>query len=343
MAHAHRSAKTGPEESLQMRAVAQRKYGNSSVLSIENLQRPTPAADEVLIEVHAAGLDRGTEHLMTGNPYLIRILGYGFTKPKNPVLGLDVAGTVVSVGAEVTRFVIGDEVFGIAAGSFAEYAVAKETKLARKPTNVSFNEAAVSAVSGITALQALTDIGRVEPGHRVLVIGASGGVGTFAVQIAKARGALVDGVAGTDNLELVRSLGATEVFDHRTSSLADIEHRYDLVIDIGGRNSVHNLRRVLAKSGTLVIVGGENGNRLTGGIGRQIFASLLSPFTKQRLLMFMSKEEHSFMDRLGEYLETGQVRPVIGGHFPLSQAREAMALLESGRASGKTLIEAKGA
>jgi NADPH:quinone reductase-like Zn-dependent oxidoreductase len=327
-----------PTASPQMRAVTQDRYGSSDVLTVGSVERPSIAADEVLIEVHAAGVDRGTEHLMTGTPYLIRLLGFGFMSPKQPVLGLDVAGTVVEIGSAVTRFVVGDEVFGIANGSFAEYAAAKQDKLAMKPTSVSFEAAAVSTVSGITALQALTDVGRLEAGQRVLVVGASGGVGSFAVQLAKALGATVDGVAGTHNLELVRSLGAEHVYDHRKTDLADIDERYDLVLDIGGRNPIRKLRRVLTERGTLVIIGGEDGNRFTGGIGRQLRAVILSPFVAHKLAMFMSTEHHSFIDRLAEHLESGSVVPAISGRFDLAETAEALRLLETGETSGKSVV-----
>ena len=265
-----------------MGAVTQRRYGDSSVLSVETIQRPDIGPADVLIEVHAAALDRGTEHLMTGEPWLVR-LGYGLTRPKSLVPGLDVAGIVHAVGADVTRFEVGDAVFGIADGSFAEFAAAKEDKLSLKPANVSFAQAAASSVSGITALQALTDVGGVTAGQRVLVIGASGGVGSFAVQIARAMGAAVDGVASSRNAELVLGLGADNVYDHRRTDLDDIDRVYDLIIDVGGRNPVGKLRRRLAATGTLVIVGGEDGNRFTGGIGRQLRATALSPFVKQTL------------------------------------------------------------
>ncbi len=321
-----------------MQAVVQRAYGGADVLTVDTIERPAIGADQVLIEVHAAGVDRGTWHLMTGMPYLVRLAGYGLTKPKQPVPGLDVAGRVVDVGSAATRFEIGDEVFGIADGSFAEYAAASEDKLAHKPANVDFAEAAASAVSGITALQALTDVGQVEAGQRVLVIGASGGVGTFAVQLAKALGATVDGVAGTDNVEMVRSLGADHVIDHRQEDLTATDRRYDLVLDIGGRNSLSRLRRLLTPNGTLVIVGGEGGNRITGGVGRQVRAMLLSPFIGQRLTTFMSTEHHSFMDRLAEHLSSGAIVPTIGARFELADAPEAMRRMEAGRTGGKSVI-----
>lgn len=322
----------------QMRAVIQRSYGDSSVLHVSTIDRPSIGPDEVLIEVRAAGLDRGTEHLMTGQPWLMRLAGFGFLRPKQPVLGLDVAGVVVEVGAEVERFAVGDAVFGIASGSFAEFATASETKLALKPTSLTFEQAAVSAVSGITALQALADVGRLEAGQRVLIIGASGGVGTFAVQLAAALGGAVDGIAGTANLDLVTSLGAETVYDHRSIDIADIADRYDLILDIGGRNPVRELRRLLTATGTLVIVGGENGNRVTGGIGRQLRAVALSPFVSQRLTMFVSTEHYTFIERLAGYLEAGSVKPVIGARFALDEAVDAVRLMENGQSRGKTVI-----
>jgi NADPH:quinone reductase-like Zn-dependent oxidoreductase len=333
-AHEGRSTQSSP----RMRAVTQDRYGDSAVLRVEEIDRPTVRPDEVLIEVHAAGLDRGTEHLMTGRPWLVRLAGFGVLRPKQPTLGLDVAGTVAEVGADVTRFAVGDPVFGIGSGSFAEFAVATEEKLASKPAGLSFEEAAASTVSGITALQALTDVGHLEAGQRVLVIGASGGVGTFAVQLARALGGIVDGVAGTANLDLVSSLGAEHVYDHRSVDIAEISQRYDLVLDIGGRNPVRKLRRLLTAKGTLVIVGGENGNRVTGGVGRQLRAMLLSPFVSQRLTTFMSREHHTFIERLAKYLETGSVEPAIDARFPLDQAVRAVRRMEVGDARGKTVV-----
>ena len=328
-------------EGTTMRAVTQDRYGGPDTLTAATIDRPAVAADEVLVEVHAAGVDRGVWHLMTGEPYLVR-LGFGLTKPKQPVVGLDVAGRVIAVGDEVDRFAPGDEVFGIAAGAFAEYAVAKQDKLARKPRTISMEHAGVAAVSGITALQALTDVGDVQPGQHVLVLGASGGVGTYAVQIAKALGADVTGVAGTAKLDLVRSLGADRVIDYTTDDFVDDNVRYDLIVDIGGRNSIRRLRSALTPAGTLVIVGGEDGGRWTGGIGRQIRAVLLSPFVQQRLTMFISTEHHSFMDRLATHLESGAVTPVIDGRFGLDHAAEALRRLEAGRTRGKSVIVVRG-
>lgn len=325
-----------------MRALTQRRYGTSDIVELDRVATPAIDADQVLIEVHAAAVDRGTEHLMTGRPWLVRLAGFGMFRPKQPVIGLDVSGIVRAVGAEVTRFEVGDAVFGIANGSIAEYAAASESKLAHQPTGVDAEQAAASSVSGITALQALTDVGRLEPGQRVLVIGASGGVGTFAVQLARALGAsVVDGIARTDNLDLVTSLGADTVFDHRTTRLADIDAHYDLILDIGGRNSIRSLRRLLAERGTLVMIGGEGGNRVTGGFGRGIRGALLSLVVRHRIALFISAEHHDLIERLGAHLAAGEVTASVGARFPLDEAIEAIRHLESGRSRGKIVVHVR--
>ncbi len=336
------STEPGPTGSkpmaMTMKAVTQTAYGSADVLGITSITRPVIAADEVLIEVAAAGLDRGVWHLMTGMPYLIRIMGYGFRKPKNPVLGMDVAGRVVEVGRDVSRFTVGDEVFGIGKGSFAEFASAKESKLVRKPENLTFEQAAVSAISGITALQALTAVGRIEAGQNVLVVGASGGVGSFAVQLAKTLGATVTGIASTGKLDAVRALGADHVIDYTSGNVDDDDRRYDLIIDTGGRNKLSRLRRALTRTGTLVIVGGEDGDRLTGGIGRQLRAALLSPFVKQRLVFFMSAESVENIEGLALHLGTGAVTPMIGQRFALDQVPAAIERMEAGTLTAKSVI-----
>lgn len=321
-----------------MRAIVQPGYGSADELRVEEIDRPTFADDEVLVRVHAAGLDRGTWHMMAGRPYLMRLMGYGLRRPKNPVPGLDVAGTAVAVGAGVTRFEVGDEVFGIGQGSFADYTSAPEDKLARKPTNLSFDQAAVVPVSGLTALQGLTDVGRLQPGQRVLIVGASGGIGTFAVQIAKALGAEVTGVCSTAKIDLVRSIGADHVIDYTQDDFANGPRRYDLILDIGGNSPLSRLRRALTPSGTLVIVGGEDGGRWTGGFGRQLRAVALSPFVRQRLTMKTPNEHYADLERLAQLIEAGEVAPIIDKPYPLHQAPDAMRYLEAGRARGKLVI-----
>jgi NADPH:quinone reductase-like Zn-dependent oxidoreductase len=321
-----------------MRAIVQDTYGSVEVLRLERAPRPSIAHHEVLVQVRAAGLDRGTWHMMTGQPYLLRVLGFGFRAPKNRVPGLDVAGTVVGVGPAVTRFSIGDEVFGISRGSFAQYAAVREDKLSAKPTNLSFEEAAVVPISAGTALQALTDAGRIEAGQRVVVIGASGGVGSFAVQLAKAFHADVTGVCGPTKLGFVTSLGADHVIDYTTQDFADGTHAYDLVLDIAGNAPLSRLRKALTPTGTLVIVGGEDGGKWTGGFGRSLRAPLLSPFVGQRLTMLASKERASDQERLTTLIEAGEVTPSIDATYPLDRVGEAMQHLASGHVRGKVAI-----
>jgi len=320
-----------------MLAIVQDRYGPAEVLRPARIGRPVIADHEVLIRVHAAGLDRGTRHLMTGTPYLMRVMGFGFRGPKNRVPGLDVAGTVVAVGPAVTRFAVGDEVFGVSRGSFAEYAAAREDQLAHKPANISFEQAAVVGISGGTALQALV-AGRLQPGQRVLIIGASGGVGSYAVQLAKAAGAEVTGVASTGKLDLVRGLGAHRVVDYTRENFADGVHHYDLIIDIGGNSPLSRLRRALAPTGTAVIVGGESKGNLTGGIDRQLRALLLTPFIGQRLTGLAAKERDRDLKILADHITAGTVTPSIDRTYPLDRVPEAMRHLEAGNVRGKIAI-----
>jgi NADPH:quinone reductase-like Zn-dependent oxidoreductase len=320
-----------------MQAIVQHRYGTrpKDVLKLERIAVPAVAAGEVLVRVRAAGVDRGTWHLMAGQPYLMRLLGFGLRGPKNPVLGLDVAGTVIATGADVTRFRAGDEVFGAASGSFAEYAAAREDRLARKPAALSFEQAATVAVSGLAALQGLR-AGRIRAGQKVLVIGASGGVGSYAVQLAKAFGAEVTGVCSTGKADLVRSMGADHVIDYTQNDFADGRQRYDLVLDIGGNSRLARLRRALTPTGTLVIAGGE-GAKWTG-VGRQLRALMLSPFMRQRLTMYISRHRQADLDTLRELIETGQVTPVVGKTYPLADLPEAIGHLHAGHARGKIAI-----
>lgn len=326
-----------------MRAVVQDTYGGPETLLLAEIDRPAPAPDEVLVEVHAAGVDRGVWHLATGMPYVVRLMGFGLRRPRTRVPGLDVAGRVVAVGSDVARFTVGDEVFGIGSGTFAEYAVAKEAKLAVKPSGTTFDEAAAAAISGITALQALTEVGRLERGQHVLVIGASGGVGSYAVQLATALGATVTGVASGRKADLVRGLGADHVVDYETTDYLDGTTRYDLIVDTGGRNRLSALRRALTRTGTLVIVGGEGGGRWTGGAGRQLRAAILSPVVSQRLTTFISAERADVIERLARHLEDGDVTPAVGRRYPLDRVSDAVADLAAGRARGKSVITVRSA
>jgi NADPH:quinone reductase-like Zn-dependent oxidoreductase len=320
-----------------MQAIVQDAYGSADVLRLAQISPPEIAASEVLLRVHAAGMDRGAWHLMTGTPYLLRLV-FGIGKPKNPVRGREVAGRVVAVGPAVTRLSAGDDVYGIGRGTFAEYAAAREDKLARKPANATFEQAAVAPVSALTALQALTDAGRVKPGDKVLVIGASGGVGSHAVQLAKAFGAEVTGVCSTAKLDLVRSLGADHVIDYTSEDFADGAHRYDLILDIAGNPAPSRLRRALTPTGTAVLVGGEEGGRLTGGMGRQLRARALSLFVRQQLTSVMCKERSADLERLTELIEAGNLTPSVDRTYPLDQVPQAMRHLAAGKARGKIAI-----
>src|SRR5215208_6733325 len=321
-----------------MKAMVRDTYGPPEVLELRDIESPECADDEVLVRVRAAGVGRDVWHVMAGLPYPIRLAGFGFRAPKNPVIGSDVAGVVEAVGKNVTRFQPGDEVFGIGKGSYAEYVCALEDKLAPKPANLTFEQAAVVAIMGSTALQGLRDHGKVRPGQEVLVIGASGGVGTFAVQIAKALGAHVSGVCSTKKVDMVRSIGADHVIDYTQEDFAEGEQRYDLILDIGGNSSLARLRRALASRGTLVITGGEGGGRWLGGTDRQLRALVLSPFVGQKLGTFVSSETHEDLIALKDLIGAGKVASVIDRTYPTSEVPEDIRYLEEGHARGKVVI-----
>ena len=321
-----------------MKAIVQDRYGSADVLELTDIDTPVVGDHDVLLRVHAAGAHIGDWHIMTGLPYLIRIMGYGLRGPKARVRGTDVAGRVEALGKDVTQFRLGDEVFGTCDGSFAEYATARMDKVAPKPANLTFEQAATVPTSGFAALQALRDKGKVQPGQKVLIIGAGGAVGTFAVQIAKAFGAHVTGVCSTSKVDLVRSLGADEVIDYTRDDFAETGQRYDLILDTAGARSVSHLRRALAPRGTLVIVGAEGGGRWFGGTDRQLRALMLSPFVSQKLRTFISKENGEDLVALKELIEAGKVTPVIDKTYPLSEAPEAIRYLEDGHARGKVVI-----
>jgi NADPH:quinone reductase-like Zn-dependent oxidoreductase len=323
-----------------MKAIVQDEYGSPDVLELRVIAKPEIRDNEVLVRVHAAGVDRGVWHLMTGLPYFLRLIipDLGLRAPKNPVRGSDVAGVVEAVGKDVTRFEAGDEVFGIGQGSYAEYTRVLEDKLAPKPANLTFEQASVVPISGLTALQAVRDSGKVQPGQKVLIIGASGGVGTFAVQIAKSFGAEVTGVCSTTKVDLVRSLGADHVIDYTHEDFANGEQRYDVILDTGGHSSLSRLRRTLAPRGTLVIVGAETDGRWFGGFDRSIRAMVLSRFVSQQLVAFVNSENHEDMIVLKDLIEAGKATPAIDRTYPLSEAPKAIHYLEEGHARGKVAI-----
>lgn len=321
-----------------MKAIAQDSYGSTSVLALRDIERPTIGDQDVLVRVHAAGCGPDVWHVMTGLPYLARLM-VGFRRPKIAVRGSDFAGVVEATGPAVTDLDPGDEVLGIAEGSFAEFARAPRAKVVRKPARLSFEEAAAIPISGLTALQAIRDLGKVQTGQRVLIIGAAGGVGTLAVQIAKVFAAHVTGVCSTSKSDLVRSIGADALIDYTSEDFADGRRHWDVIIDTAGRRSLSHLRRALTPRGTLVIVGGDGGGRWTGGFFRGILrAPLLSIFIKQRLVSFVSKEKREDLEALRELIEAGKIRPVIDRSFPLAEAPDAIRYLEQGHPRGKIVI-----
>lgn len=323
-----------------MKAIVQDAYGSADVLELRDIDQPVPKDNEVLVQVHAAGLHRGDWHVMTGLPYLIRLVvpDLGLRKPKVRVRGMDVAGRVEAVGSNVTRFQPGDAVFGWCDGSFAEYAAAPEDNLAPKPANLTFEQAAAVPTSAFAALQGLRDSGQVQAGQEVLIIGAAGAVGLFAVQLAKAFGAEVTGVCSTTQVDLVRSIGADDVIDYTREDVTDGRRHWDLVLDTAGHRSLSQLRRALTPKGTLVIVGSEGRGRWLGGFDRSLRAPLLSRFVGQRLRMLASKPRQEDLQTLRELIEAGKLTPVIGQTYPLGEVREAIRALEAGHTRGKLVI-----
>ena len=321
-----------------MKAIVQDAYGSADLLELRDIDRPVPRDDEVLVEVRAAGVGPEVWHLMTGRPYVARA-ALGLRKPRIPVRGWDGAGRVEAVGAKVTGLEPGDEVFGSCeGGSYAEYARAKTAKLALKPANLTFEQAAALPVSGMTALQALSGKGRPKPGQRVLVIGASGGVGSCAVQLAAMYGAEVTGVCGPTGADFVRSQGAAHVVDHTREEITDGPHRYDVVVDNAGLRPLPVLRRALTPRGTLVIVGGEGGSGFLGGMSRGLRAVMLSPFVGQNLRNLVSLARHEDLLTLRELAELGRITPAVDRAYPLAEAAAAIRHLEKGHPRGKLVL-----
>lgn len=323
-----------------MKAITQDRYGSADVLEFRDVDAPVPGDNDVLVRVHAAGCGPDVWHVMTGQPYFARLV-LGLRRPRIHVPGWDVAGTVEAVGTSVTGMRPGDEVMGTCRGSFAELAVTSHDKLVTKPGRLSFEQAAAVPISGATALQALRDKARVSSGQSVLVIGAAGGVGTLAVQIAKAYGAQVTGVCSTSKLELVRSIGADDVIDYTREDVTDGARRWDVIVDTAGRRPLSHLRHVLTPKGTLVIVGGDGGGRWTGGFFRgALRAPLLSPFVGQRLVGLTAKERQQDLLVLTELIDSGLVTPVIDRAYPLIEAPDAVRHLAEGHPRGKIVITA---
>lgn len=323
-----------------MKAVIQDRYGPPEVLQLVDLPMPEVSDDQVLIEVHAAGVDRGTWHLTTGLPYLLRLSGYGFRRPRVPTAGRDVAGTVVAIGSAVSGFAVGDQVFGSCSGAYAEYACGPESSFIMKPATLSFEQAAAAPTSAITALAALRTVGGLQAGQAVLVIGASGGVGAFAVQIAHAMGAEVTAVCSGRGVEFVRSLGADAVIDYAKAPLAP-ERKYHLILDIAGGRPLRRLRRLLTSSGTLVIVGSETGGRLFGPLGRTLRALLLSPFVRQRLKGLMAFTNPEGLAELSRLIEAGSVLPVVAKSYSLAEAAQAVRQVGAGGILGKVVLSVR--
>jgi NADPH:quinone reductase-like Zn-dependent oxidoreductase len=320
-----------------MKALTQQRYGSADAVIFSDIERPSPGDGQVLVRVVAAGMDRGAWHFMTGEPYLMRILGFGFRAPSVAVPGTNFAGVVEATGPGVDEYEPDEEVYGTTRGTFAEYAVAPTGAVASKPPQLSFEQAAVLPYPTFVAMAALRDHGDVQPGQRVLVVGASGAVGTIAVQLAVAFGATVTGVCSARHSNLVRSLGASDVIDYTAQDFADGSRRFDLILDIGGRNPVTRLRRALTQKGTLVIVGGE-GDRWIGGIQRQLWASILSRFVPQKLVAFVVKENARELLKMNELVAAGKVTPVLGPAFALPDGAAAIATFEKGEAQGRVVI-----
>jgi NADPH:quinone reductase-like Zn-dependent oxidoreductase len=319
-----------------MEAIIHSRYGPPDVLEVKDIDKPAINDDAVLVRVHAAAVGKGDWLTVQGLPYVAR-MRYGLPKPKHPVPGFDVAGRIESVGSNVTQLQPGDAVFGWCDGSFAEYASVPEGQLVRKPANLTFEQAAAVPISGFAALQALRDTGGVQPGQQVVIIGASGGVGSFAVQLAKAFGAEVTGVCSTKSLDMVRSIGADHVIDYSQQDFTRTGQRYDLILEMAGNRSPADLRRALTPKGTLVLVGGSGG-RWFMGTGRTLRAVLVSPFVGQRLRSFFSKPRGEDLVVLQEFLEAGKLIPVIDRTFPLSKTPAAIRYVGERSTQGKTVI-----
>jgi NADPH:quinone reductase-like Zn-dependent oxidoreductase len=320
-----------------VKAIVRDRYGSPDVLALRDVDKPVVDEDRVLVRVRAASVNALDWHLLRGSPYVAR-MGEGLRKPMRKVLGVDVAGTVEAVGKNVTQFRPGDEVFGECAGAFAEYVRGREQNYVLKPASITFEQAAAINVAGCTALQALRDKGQIQPGQKVLINGAAGGVGTFAVQIAKAFGAHVTGVCSTKNVDMVRSIGADQVIDYTKDDFTRSGERHDLIIDVAGSRSLSDLRQVLAPNGIVVLVGPADGHRLIPILARLLAATLWSRFASQKIVPFLANTTNADLKVLKELVEAGKITPVIDRTYPLSETSEAIRYLEEGHARGKVVI-----
>ena len=326
------------DDTERMKAIVYRCYGSPDVLALEEVAKPTPEDNEVLIKVKAASVNPLDWHYMRGSPYLMR-LGTGIGAPEDTRLGVDFAGTVEAVGEMVTRFKTGDEVFGGRTGAFAEYVIIPDDRaLVLKPDNITFEQAASVPIAGITALQALRDKGQIKPGQKVLINGASGGVGTFAVQIAKSAGAEVTGVCSTRNIEMVRSIGADHVIDYTKEDYTESDERYDLIIDNVGNRSLSANRRVMTDEGIFVMVGGSKGDWI-GPLMRPVKAMMLSPFVDQEFILILATMNRDDLATLSELMQAGKVVPVLDRSYQLSDVPDAIRYSEEGHARGKIVID----
>ena len=320
-----------------MKAIVYEKYGPPDVLELKEVEKPKPKDNEVLVKVQSASVNPYDWHFMRGEPYFMRLI-VGLRRPKRNGLGVDYAGQVEAVGKDVTQFQPGDELFGLCDGAFAEYLCVPEIEAALKPTNLTFEQAAAVPLAALTALQGLRDAGQLQPGQRVLIIGASGGVGTFAVQLAKALGAHVTGVCSTQNLELVRSLGADQVIDYTQEEFAQSGQTYDLIFQLGGKHSPSHCRRALTPQGRLVLSSGDSDGRWIGPVDRIIKAAVLSPFVSQTLGSLDTKRSKKDLEHLKDLIEAGQLRPVIDQTHSLNEVPEAIGYVEKGHTRGKVVI-----
>ena len=324
-------------DAARMQAIAYRCYGSADVLQLEEVEKPTPGDNDVLVRVRAAAVNPLDWHYMRGSPYVMR-LASGIGAPDDTRLGVDFSGIVEAVGSGVTRFKPGDEVFGARNGAFGEYVVVPEDRaLVLKPDNVTYEQAAAVPVAALTALQALRDKGQLQPGQKVLINGASGGVGTFAVQIAKSMGAEVTGVCSTRNVEMVRSLGADHVFDYKKENYTESDNQYDLIVDMVGNHSLSTNRRVLTPEGTMVLVGGAKGDWIAPFSG-PIRAMLYSPFVDQTFIVLLARIDRDDLQVLSDLMQSGRVTPVIDRSYDLSDVADAIRYSEEGRARGKIVI-----